>query len=77
MLKAQNVLKDGEKKQVSLKAARINAELTQKQAADELHINKNTLANYEAYLTKPDIETSKKIAELYGCTIDDIRFHAR
>ena len=60
--------------QISLKAARINAEMTQKQAANELNISKGTLANYEAYRTTPDIELGKKIAELYGLTVNDIKF---
>lgn len=61
---------------IHLKAARVNAGLTQKEAAKELNISKNTLANYERYKTKPDIEMSKKIAELYQTTVDNIIFFA-
>lgn len=57
-----------------LKAARVNAKLTQKEAAKMLGISRNTLSNYEQYKTKPDIETSKKIAALYGLTVDNIIF---
>ena len=59
-----------------LKAARVNAGYTQKTAAEKLNISKGTLANYEKYKTKPDIEMSKKIAALYGLTVDDIIFFA-
>lgn len=62
---------------IHLKAARVNAGLTQKEAAEKLKISKNTLANYEKYKTKPDIELSKKIAALYKTTVDDIIFFAK
>lgn len=60
---------------IYLKAARVNAKLTQGEAANRLEISKNTLANYENYRTKPDIEMSKRIADLYGLTVDDIIFY--
>lgn len=59
---------------ISLKAARVNAGLTQIEAASALNISKTTLASYEMYRTKPDIETAKRIAELYNVGIDDIIF---
>lgn len=59
---------------MSLKAARVNAGLTQKEAAKALNISKNTIANYEKYRTKPDIDTAKNMAELYRVSIDDIFF---
>lgn len=61
--------------QIQLKAARINAGLTQYTAAKELNLSKSTLSNYEAYKTKPNIETAKKIAKLYGLTVNDIIFY--
>lgn len=60
-----------------LKAARVNAGFTQKQAAEALNISKGTLANYEKYRTKPDIEMSKRIAKLYNVTVDDLIFFAK
>lgn len=57
-----------------LKAARVNAGLTQKEAAEKLNISKGTLVNYEKYRTKPDIEMSKRIAALYNVSVDDIIF---
>lgn len=59
---------------VQLKAARVNANLTIAEASTALGISKNTLINYEKYRTKPNIEMSKKIAELYNTTINDIIF---
>lgn len=59
---------------ITLKAARVNAGLTQKEAAKRLKISKGTVASYEMYKTKPDVERAKKIADLYGLTVDDIIF---
>lgn len=59
---------------ITLKAARVNIGMNREDAAKALHISKNTLANYENYKTKPDIEKSKQIAALYGCTVDDLIF---
>ena len=61
---------------IHLKAARVNAGYTQEEAAKQLNISKGTLANYEKYRTKPDIEMSKKIAVLYRTTVDNIIFFA-
>lgn len=57
---------------IHLKAARVNAGLTQDMVVERLGINKNTLISYEKYRTMPDIETAKKLAELYGTTVDNI-----
>lgn len=59
---------------IHLKAARVNAGYTQEKAAEALNISKNTLASYEQYRTKPDIETAQKLAALYRLTVDDIIF---
>ena len=62
-----------------LKAARVNAGMTQVEVVGELRrrgckISKNTLISYEAYRTKPDIDTARMMAELYGLSVDDIKF---
>lgn len=59
---------------ITLKAARVNAGLTIVDVSTKININKNTLANYEAYRTKPDIATAKKLANLYDMSVDDIIF---
>lgn len=61
---------------IHLKAARVNAGFTQEEAAKALDISKGTLVNYEKYRTKPDIEMSKKMADLYKTTVDNIIFFA-
>ncbi len=66
--------KGGVKMPITLKAARINAVLTQKEAAKALGISKGTLASYEKYRTKPNIEMAKRIAKLYNRPVDEIIF---
>lgn len=62
-------------KPISLKAARTDAGYTQALAAKELKISRGTIASYEAYTTKPDIETAKRIARLYGRSVDEIKWN--
>lgn len=57
---------------ISMKAARVNAGLTQTEVAERVNKTKNTIASYEAYATIPDIKTAQELAELYGMTLDDI-----
>ena len=59
---------------IHLKAARVNAGFTQEDVAKVLAVSRNTIRNYELYKSKPDIETAKKIAALYGMNINDIIF---
>lgn len=59
---------------ITLKAARVNANLNQTQVAEALEISKNTVSSYENYKTKPDIETAKRLAKLFGLTLNDIRW---
>ena len=57
---------------IHLKAARVNAGLTQAKVCEILKLGKNTLISYEKYNTKPDIETAQRLAALYGMTVDNI-----
>ena len=61
---------------ISLKAARVNAGLTQEQAADKIGIARQTLVNYETGKTFPDIKTLRRIADVYGIDKDRISFFA-
>lgn len=61
---------------ITIKAARVNVGLTQKEAAKELKISRLTLASYEAGRTSPNIELGKKMAELYKTTVDNLIFSA-
>ncbi len=66
--------KRGEKMKYSLKAIRINKGETQEQAAKEIGISVETLANYERGITYPDIPVLKKIEEHYEINYNDIDF---
>lgn len=59
---------------ITLKAARVNAGLTQKEAAAKLHVSNKTLWNWEAGVRVPNINNVKAICELYGMSYDDIIF---
>ena len=59
---------------LTLKAARVNVNLTQEEVAKEVGKTKNTIQNYENGKSVPDIETGKKLASLYGVSVDDLIF---
>ena len=59
---------------ISLKAARVNAGLTQCDVAKKLNKSKNTIVSYEKGRSVPDIETGKALASLYGLSVNDIIF---
>ena len=59
---------------ITMKAARVNAGLTQKDAAKALGISKGTLSGYEAGKVIPKMDIAKKMATLYGVTNNDIIF---
>lgn len=59
---------------ITLKAARVNVGLTQNDVAKRVGVNKGTIVNYEKYRTIPDIETAKKLANLYGLSVNDLIF---
>lgn len=59
---------------MTLKAIRINKNLSQEEAAKLIGIGKDTLSNYERGNTFPDIPILKKIEEVYGVKYDEINF---
>lgn len=59
---------------ITLKAARVNKDLTQSEAAKMLGIAVDTLRQYEAGKTFPDVKMIKKIEELYNVSYNDINF---
>jgi DNA-binding XRE family transcriptional regulator len=63
-------------KRISLKAARVNAGLSQKSAANILGISNKTLCSWENGKTYPDQPMIEKICTLYGVTYDMIDFTA-
>ena len=59
---------------ITLAAARVNAGLTQKEAAKQLEISSKTLLNYENGISVPDWDMVNKISELYEFPSDYIFF---
>lgn len=57
---------------VSLKALRVNAELTQEDVAKELGVSVDTVKNIEAGKRELRVSELKTVCALYGCTFDDI-----
>ncbi len=59
---------------ITLKAARVNNNMTQSEAAKKIGITVDTLSNYERGKSYPDVPIIKKIEEVYGLTYSDIIF---
>ena len=57
---------------VSLEAARVNAGLSQKEAAKRIGVNVCTLSNWERGKTAPDIDKFKSLCAVYNCPTDII-----
>lgn len=62
---------------ISLKAARVNAGLTQDTASKLLGISKTTLVSYETYKSHPKEPIIKKLEEIYGIAYKEIDFAPR
>ena len=73
-LKHNTTKKETQIMKLTLKAARVNAGLTQEDVAKKLKKSKNTIVNYENGKSVPDIETGKALAALYGLSVDDLNF---
>lgn len=56
----------------TLKELRKNGQLSQQQVADILQINRSTYAYYETGKSKPKLSTLKKLAAIYGISIDSL-----
>lgn len=59
---------------ISLKAARVNAGLNQKEAAEKLSVSVGTLRNWEAGKSFPNQRKIEAICSLYGIAYDAIFF---
>lgn len=57
---------------ITLKAARVNAGLTQKEAAKRIGISYQTLSDYEKDESKIKLSTIKKMCKVYEMPLDCI-----
>ncbi len=59
---------------ITIKAARINAGLTQKRAAELLGVSNKTLVNFETGKAFPRVDFVDKLSVLYNIPKDDFIF---
>ena len=59
---------------ITLKAARVNAGLSQQDAAQKLGIDRSTLYLWENGKSSPRVTMFKKIEEIYGISYNAINF---
>lgn len=61
---------------MTMKAARINRNLTQEEVAVKLNVTKKTVSSWETGKTLPGFNKIEAICELYGLSYDDIQWRA-
>ena len=59
---------------LTLKAARVNKGLTQKDAAKLMGVSRNVISNWERQISFPDVLQVKRIEEVYGLKFQEIIF---
>ena len=59
---------------LTLKAARVNKGLTQKDAAKLMGVSRNVISNRERQISFPDVLQVKRIEEVYGLKFQEIIF---
>ena len=57
---------------LNLKPLRISAKLTQAKIANELEVEQASVSRWETGESMPGVEKLVALAELFGCTIDDL-----
>ena len=62
------------KLEISISAARENAQLTQLEVAKKLGVTKQTIVNWEKYRQTPSVKQAKELILIFGIPLDNIRF---
>lgn len=57
---------------MSLKGLRENAKLSQECVAKKLNVDQSAISKWENGANKPLRKYHKKLAKLYGCTVDEL-----
>lgn len=60
--------------QISLKAARVNAEMTQREAAERIGVDVSTLISWESGRTSPRAVQLQQLCDVYGVESVDFLF---
>lgn len=58
--------------QISLAAARVNAGMTQEQAAKKMKVSKQTIVNWEKGKAEPKISQINELCDIYKIQLDNI-----
>ena len=58
--------------QISLAAARVNANMTQEAVSKALHVGKQTIVRWEKGISTPSFITLAALSNLYGIPVDNI-----
>lgn len=59
---------------ITLKAARVNANLTQTEAAKRIGVTRDTISNWETGKSSPNVRMVKVIEKVYGVPYDSLIF---
>lgn len=57
---------------IELRKKRTERGLTQRQVADSLGVEPNTVSQWESGVREPRVCQLPKLAELFGCTVDEL-----
>lgn len=60
---------------ISIKGARVEKGMTQKQAGDAMNVTKETISNWERGITAPTAPQLLKLCDVYGVSVADIFLH--
>ena len=66
-----------EKFKISLKAARVEANMTQEQVAKAVHRNQQTIVNWEKGFTQIKVNDLLALSELYGIPVEYLEIPKR
>ena len=70
-------MRKGDIMQISLKAARVNAELTQEEAAKLIGITKQTIVNWELGVTEIKFRDLVTLSKLYNIPLEMLKIPER
>lgn len=57
---------------IGLEKLRCSKQLSRREFAKKLGFSENTIYQYEKGKREPNLETLKKMAQFFGCTIDEL-----
>ena len=59
---------------ITLRSARVNANMTQQQVAEALGVTPTVVGQWEKGRQLPRVDKALQLCELYGVTVQDINF---